>query len=48
MRSYMRTKSIDGRANVSMARSVRMEPAALEDLYRLLALAKYDDRFVIP
>ena len=48
MRSYMRTKSIDGRANVAVARSVRMEPGALEDLYRLLALAKYNDRFVIP
>ncbi len=48
MRSYMRTKSIDGRANVPVARSVRMEPEALEDLYRLLALAKYSDRFVIP
>jgi nitrate reductase / nitrite oxidoreductase, beta subunit len=48
MRSYMRTKSIDGGTNVPVARSVRMEPAAIEDLYRLLALAKYNDRFVIP
>jgi len=48
MRSYMRTKSIGGPPNVPVAHSVQMEPAALEDLYRLLALAKYGDRFVIP
>jgi nitrate reductase / nitrite oxidoreductase, beta subunit len=40
MRAYMRQKTIEGHAGAG--------DDALEDLYRLLAVAKYADRFVIP
>jgi hypothetical protein len=48
MRSYMRARTIDQHTDVAVAASVGMEPAEIEDMYRLLALAKYDERFVIP
>ena len=39
MRAYMRAKTVDGAAG---------EDAELEEMYRLLSIAKYRDRFVIP
>jgi nitrate reductase beta subunit len=48
MRRYMRELSIDGEADASVAASVGMEVGDMEDMYRLLAIAKYDERFVIP
>jgi nitrate reductase beta subunit len=34
--------------NAQLAAAVESTPAELADLYRLLAIAKYDDRYVIP
>ncbi len=48
MRRYMRELSLGGEADASVAASVGMEVGDMEDMYRLLALAKYDERFVIP
>jgi nitrate reductase / nitrite oxidoreductase, beta subunit len=48
MRRYMRELSLGGEADPSVAASVGMEVGDMEDMYRLLALAKYDERFVIP
>ncbi len=48
MRRYMRELSLGGEADVSVAASVGMEVGDMEDMYRLLAIAKYYERFVIP
>jgi nitrate reductase beta subunit len=48
MRRYMREATITGAADPAIAHAVGMTPAAMEDMYRLLAIAKYEDRFVIP
>ena len=53
MRGVMRTLQLDGDAADpakagQLARSVGMDVSELETMYRLLAIAKYDDRYVIP
>ena len=48
MRSYMRTKTVGGDADPAIAESVGMTPHEVEEMYRLLGLAKSIDRFVIP
>ncbi len=48
MRRYMREKEVGGEVNRAEAASVGMETDELESLYRLLAIAKYEDRYVIP
>ncbi|HMM48127.1 MAG TPA: nitrate reductase subunit beta [Miltoncostaeaceae bacterium] len=48
MRRYMRERNLGGEADTGLAASVGMSVADMEDMYRLLAVAKYEDRFVIP
>ena len=48
MRSYMRTVNLGGERQPEIAEAVGMSGADIEDMYRLLALAKYDERYVIP
>jgi nitrate reductase beta subunit len=48
MRGYMREKNLAGEGQAGIAASVGMEPRAIEDMYRLLAIAKYEERYVIP
>ena len=48
MRGYMREKNISGASEADIAASVGMTPREIEDMYRLLAIAKYEDRYVIP
>jgi nitrate reductase beta subunit len=48
MRGYMREKNISGASEAEIAASVGMTPREIEDMYRLLAIAKYEDRYVIP
>ena len=48
MRAYMRGKHVDGAANVAAIDQVGMPAAMVEDMYRILAIANYEDRFVIP
>jgi len=48
MRSYMRTVNLGGERQPEIAEAVGMSGADIEDIYRLLALAKYDERYVIP
>ncbi|WP_308491621.1 nitrate reductase subunit beta [Microbacterium terrisoli] len=48
MRSYMRGINIDGERDESIAASVGMTGTEIEQMYRLLAIAKYNDRYVIP
>lgn len=48
MRSYMRSKTVDGVINKGIAERVGLKPEQIDDMYQLLAIAHYDDRFVIP
>nr|WP_137677622.1 nitrate reductase subunit beta [Parerythrobacter lutipelagi] len=48
MRGYMRAKSIDGVHNESIATDVGLTGAQIEEMYKIMALADYEDRFVIP
>ena len=48
MRGYMRAKTVDGVIDESMATRVGLTPQAIEDMYQLMAIANYEDRFVIP
>ncbi len=48
MRAYMRAKTIDGVIDHAVAKSVGLSAATIEDMYRYMAIANYEDRFVIP
>ncbi|MGO1539729.1 MAG: nitrate reductase subunit beta [Leucobacter sp.] len=48
MRSYMRGVSIDDERDDSIAHAVGMTGPEIEEMYRLLAIAKYEERYVIP
>jgi len=48
MRAYMRSKTVDGAIDEGVAERVGLEPAQIEDMYRYMAIANYEDRFVIP
>ncbi|HEX6365382.1 MAG TPA: nitrate reductase subunit beta [Agromyces sp.] len=48
MRSYMRDINLGEEPNQSIAASVGMSGLEMEEMYRLLAIAKYEDRYVIP
>jgi nitrate reductase / nitrite oxidoreductase, beta subunit len=48
MRGYMRAKSIEGVQNEAIATDVGLTGAQIEEMYKVMALADYEDRFVIP
>ena len=48
MRSHMRDVNLGREVDEEIAESVGMTGKQLEEMYRLLAIAKYDDRYVIP
>ena len=48
MRSYMRDINLGNEANEDIAAAVGMTGEEMEAMYRLLAIAKYEDRYVIP
>lgn len=48
MRSYMRSKTVEGVINKGIAERVGLEPLQIDEMYQLLAIANYEDRFVIP
>ena len=48
MRSYMRDVSMGREPDASIPQSVGMDEATMREMYRLLAIAKYEDRYVIP
>jgi nitrate reductase / nitrite oxidoreductase, beta subunit len=48
MRAYMRAKTVEGRLDPGIAERVGLTPAIIEDMYRIMALANYEDRYVIP
>ncbi|MBN8892504.1 MAG: nitrate reductase subunit beta [Acetobacteraceae bacterium SCN 69-10] len=48
MRAYMRARHVDGREDAEVLAQVNLDRATVEDMYKTLALAAYEDRFVIP
>jgi nitrate reductase beta subunit len=48
MRSYQRTKHVDGQINQAVLDQVGLSTAEVEEMYRYMAIANYEDRFVIP
>jgi nitrate reductase beta subunit len=48
MRAYMRAKTVDGRIDHRVAEKVGLSAAQVEEMYRYMAIANYEDRFVIP
>jgi nitrate reductase / nitrite oxidoreductase, beta subunit len=48
MRAYQRGKHVDGEPNLRALQQVGLEAQTAEDMYRVMAIANYEDRFVIP
>jgi len=48
MRAYQRTKHVDGLINQGVLEQVGLSTAEVEEMYRYMAIANYEDRFVIP
>ncbi|MFW5680555.1 MAG: 4Fe-4S dicluster domain-containing protein, partial [Pseudomonadota bacterium] len=48
MRAYMRAKSVEGRIDPAIAERVGLSCELIEDMYKVMALAAYEDRYVIP
>jgi nitrate reductase beta subunit len=48
MRAYMRAKTVDGVIDRAVSARVGLTPQAIEDMYQIMAIANYEDRFVIP
>ena len=48
MRSYMCAKTLDGVRDEAIAARVGLSGRVIEEMYRIMALADYEDRFVIP
>ena len=48
MRRYKRAIEVDGTAKPEIAREVGMEPRELEEMFRMVAIADYDQRYVVP
>ncbi|WP_020407637.1 nitrate reductase subunit beta [Hahella ganghwensis] len=48
MRAYMRSKHVDQQEDLEVLAQTGLTKALVEDMYRIMALANYEDRFVIP
>ena len=48
MRAYMRSVNVDRHPNMNALKQVGLSVAQVEDMYRTMAIANYEDRFVIP
>jgi len=48
MRAYKRGQQVDGVDNQEVLDAVGLSAAQVEEMYRYLAIANYEDRFVIP
>ena len=48
MRAWMRERNLGGEPDAELAARVGMAPGAVERMFRLLAIAKFDERYVIP
>ncbi len=48
MRIYMRARHVEGRRDTDVLDAVGLTEAQVEDMYQTMAIANYEDRFVIP
>ncbi|MCY1265362.1 nitrate reductase subunit beta [Pseudomonas jinjuensis] len=48
MRAYKRSEHVEGRQDLDVLAKVGLTVAQVEEMYRYLAIANYEDRFVIP
>jgi nitrate reductase beta subunit len=48
MRAFQRGKHVENRVNLAVLEQVGLSPAEVEEMYRIMAIADYEDRFVIP
>jgi nitrate reductase beta subunit len=48
MRAFMRSRHVEGREAPDVLRQVGLTVAQVEDMYRYMAIANYEDRYVIP
>ena len=48
MRRFMRAADVDGRIDAAIATDVGMEPAEMEEMFRMVAIGDHDDRYVLP
>ncbi|WP_269497078.1 nitrate reductase subunit beta [Castellaniella sp. S9] len=48
MRAFMRARTVDGQERLDILEQVGLSLAQVEDMYRYLAIADYEDRFVVP
>jgi nitrate reductase beta subunit len=48
MRAYMRDRHVERRDNPEVLQQVGLTVTEVEDMYRYMAIANYEDRFVIP
>jgi nitrate reductase beta subunit len=48
MRAYQRSKHVDKQQNLAVLKQAGLTVAEVEDMYHVMAIANYEDRFVIP
>jgi nitrate reductase beta subunit len=48
MRAYMRSKTVDKTENLTVLEQAGLTKLEVEDMYHIMAIANYEDRFVIP
>ena len=48
MRAYQRSRHVEKRENLQVLEQVGLSRAQVEDMYQIMAIANYEDRFVIP
>ena len=48
MRAYKRSQAVDGVTDDALLRAAGLSAQQVEDMYRIMALAAYEDRFVVP
>jgi nitrate reductase beta subunit len=48
MRAYQRSKHVDGVQNLAVLEQAGLTVAEVEEMYQIMAIANYEDRFVIP
>ena len=48
MRTYQRDKHVEQRQNLSVLKQAGLSMAEVEEMYQVMAIANYEDRFVIP
>ncbi|MCC5879593.1 MAG: nitrate reductase subunit beta [Idiomarina sp.] len=48
MRAYKRSQQVDGVEDFEVLKQVGLTPNQVEEMYRYMAIANYEDRFVIP